>query len=135
MHAHKLEYVSHPGHQQPSILLIDDERDILDEYQEFLELSGYMSLTCSDPMEAIKMVLDRPDIRLVITDQKMAKLDGLGLIKQLRNLVLPQRDLKFVILTGELEPRLHEVCEDVRIVIKPADTDILLDAIRSALDA
>jgi DNA-binding NtrC family response regulator len=59
-------------------LLIDDEYEILPEYQEFFEFAGFRTLTCADPVQAMAMILEMPDIAVVITDLRMAHLDGIN---------------------------------------------------------
>lgn len=117
----------------PSILLVDDEEDILPEYQDFLELEGFESLTCSDPQRAVDMVLDVLSIRLVITDLRMAKLDGASLIRRLRTLLPMERHVEFIILTGDATSQMSDDLIDVPVFIKPADTEKLVAEIRSAL--
>ncbi len=92
----------------PSILLVDDEPEILPEYQEFLELKGYDAAISSDPEEAYQMVLAQPEIALVVTDLKMARLDGVGLIRKLRATLPPERHLEFIILTGDATSQISE---------------------------
>lgn len=116
-----------------SILLVDDEHEILPEYQEFFELAGFKTLTCSDPVQAMAMVLETPDIAVVITDLRMAHLDGVSMIKDLRAALPAERQVDFMILTGDASSRLCNDLADVPIFLKPADTDALVAAIRSAL--
>ena len=71
-------------HSSSSILLIDDEHEILPEYQEFFEFAGFRTLTCADPVQAMAMILEMPDIAVVITDLRMAHLDGIGMINGVR---------------------------------------------------
>ena len=76
----------------PSAILVDDEEDILPEYQDMLELEGFDALVSPDPEPAFHLVCTTPSIKLVITDLRMARLDGAGLIGKLRN-ALPDRNL------------------------------------------
>jgi DNA-binding NtrC family response regulator len=71
-------------HSSSSILLIDDEYEILPEYQEFFEFAGFRTLTCADLVQAMAMILEMPDIAVVITDLRMAHLDGISMIKGVR---------------------------------------------------
>lgn len=123
-----------PDNIAPQILLVDDEEDILPEYEEFLDLQGYPAGVCSDPELAFAMVLDQPEIALVITDLRMAGLDGASLIRKLSASLPPERRLEFIILTGDATSQLGEDIAHVPVFIKPADTDALLAAIGSALD-
>lgn len=117
----------------PSILLVDDEKDILPEYQDFLELAGFDSLTCFDPEQAVRMVVDSPSISLVITDLRMAKLDGISLIRRLGAMLPPERQVEFIILTGDASAQLSEEISHIPVLFKPTDTHALISEIESAL--
>lgn len=119
----------------PRIILVDDEEDILPEYQDFLDLEGLDSVVCSDPEQALKMVLAQPGLRLVVTDLRMAKLDGASLIRSLRSALPPARHVDFIILTGDATSQISDDIADVPLFLKPADTYALLAAIRSALSS
>ena len=120
-------------HEAPQILLVDDEEDILPEYQDFLELEGLESAICADPQKAVEMVLAQSDLRVVVTDLRMAQLDGAGLIRALRSALPAARRVDFIILTGDAALQTSDDIADVPVFIKPADTDALVAAIRSAL--
>lgn len=92
----------------PQILLVDDEEDILPEYQEFLDLQGFPAGICSDPELAFTMVVNQPEIALVITDLRMAVLDGASLIRRLSASLPPERRLEFIILTGDATSQLAQ---------------------------
>jgi len=120
---------------EASILLVDDEEDILPEYQDFLELHGLASLTCADPERAVEIALAQPSIKVVITDLRMAKLDGASLIQLLRATLPAPRHIEFLILTGYATLRTRGGVESVPVFMKPVDTDALVAAIRTALAA
>lgn len=66
------------------ILLVDDEEDILPEYAEFLTHRGMTVQISSDPEQAAQLALSRSEISVVVTDLRMAKLDGAMLIRRVR---------------------------------------------------
>lgn len=115
------------------ILLVDDEHDILPEYQEFFEALGFATLTCYGSMQALALILDRADISVVITDLRMANLDGISLIRQARAALPADRDVTFMILTGDVSTQLDADMADIPIFVKPAETDRLVSAIEAAL--
>lgn len=120
-------------HAAPSILLVDDEEDILPEYQDFLEMNGYQSAICSAPEQAAWIVSNHPGIGLVITDLRMARLDGAALIRQIRSMLPAERLVEFIILTGDTASDISDDIADVPVFTKPADTDALVSAIARAL--
>lgn len=117
----------------PWILMVDDEEDILPEYQEFFELTGYKTLVTSDPDQAFTMVLGEARICLVITDLRMAGRDGASLIRDLRTSLPAGRQVEFIILTGDASSRLGQDLADIPVFLKPADTEALLASIRVIL--
>ncbi|WP_295490523.1 response regulator [Sphingorhabdus sp. EL138] len=118
---------------QSHVLLIDDEQDVLPEYQEFLEFAGFAAFTSADPVEAYERVLNTPEIGVVVTDLRMAKIDGASLIRKLRAALPAERHVGFIILTGDASTQMVSDIADVPVFLKPADTDALIAAIRFAL--
>lgn len=65
------------------ILVIDDEKDLLDLLKEKLELEGYEVVTAGDGEEGlISAQVCEPD--LIICDIKMPKKDGFEVLKELK---------------------------------------------------
>ena len=79
------------------------------------------------------MVLETPDIAVVITDLRMAHLDGISMIKDLRAALPAERHVHFMILTGDASSELCDDFADIPIFLKPADTDALVAAILTVL--
>jgi CheY-like chemotaxis protein len=66
-----------------TILIVDDEIDIAETLQSFLELNGYRVIIAFDGQEALHKVLEqKPD--LIITDMMMPRMDGAELIEKIR---------------------------------------------------
>lgn len=67
------------------VLVIDDDDEILDVLKDILEDQNYTVVTAGDGNEGLKVFLsERP--RLVITDLIMPSLDGIGLIKKIKEI-------------------------------------------------
>ncbi len=65
-----------------TVLLVDDERDMLGLYSDVLELMGHRVLVAHDGQEALGLLCQqRPD--LVVTDWMMPRLDGVDLCRLL----------------------------------------------------
>ncbi|MEK6755236.1 MAG: response regulator, partial [Bacteroidota bacterium] len=65
-----------------TILVVDDEKDILELLRYNLEKEGYRVLTAQDGKEALKLVKQSPE--LVVLDIMMPELDGWEVCKSLR---------------------------------------------------
>lgn len=117
-----------------STILVDDEEDILPEYQEMLELAGIDSITTSNPEEAFRIVCNNPEIELVITDMRMARLDGASLIRQLKD-SLPDRKLRFIVITGDATIAYDPALVGGPVLFKPVDRTHLIQSVSEALAA
>ena len=83
-----------PGH--PRVLVVEDEDGLRENLAELLRLEGYHVGTASQGMQGLKLHLSfRPE--LVITDVVMPIMDGVEMVRQLR-----QRDprLKALFISG-----------------------------------
>lgn len=118
-----------------SVLVVDDEVDILPEYQDLLEMAGFAVAVESDPEAALATVVAHPEIRLVITDLRMAKLDGAGLINRLRAALPGNRHVSFILVTGDATSQTTVYDLQVPILFKPVDFDALVSAVSAALAA
>lgn len=75
--------------KKSSIVVVDDEHDLVELFSEILRSNGYDVYAFTDPIAALKHVKDTPDkYSLLITDYRMKKLNGCDLgikIKELNN--------------------------------------------------
>ncbi|RMH57789.1 MAG: response regulator [Bacteroidetes bacterium] len=71
------------GHGE-QVLVVDDEDPIRDVTREVLEGHGYRVFTARDGREALRRIEAHPDIALVLTDLSMPEMDGVTLIRTLR---------------------------------------------------
>ncbi len=70
---------------QPRILLVDDEPDLLAELKPLVERAGFRVLTVRDGEEALHRIAEeRPD--LVVLDVLMPRLDGREVLRRLRQI-------------------------------------------------
>jgi DNA-binding NtrC family response regulator len=79
-----------------SVLVIDDDPDILEYLQDFLNAEGFDVTTLADPSVAVERVRDEV-FHLVVLDLMMPKVSGLDLLAQIRAV---DDDIAVIILTG-----------------------------------
>jgi CheY-like chemotaxis protein len=84
--------VAHPA----NILLVDDNRDGVDARRSLLEELGYTVVPAHCGLGALKAAAEQK-FDLIITDFKMGPMDGLELIKELRERKL---ETPIILLTG-----------------------------------
>ena len=81
-----------------TILLIDDEPNILNVYSLMLEKKGYRILKAHDGNAGLNALLSE-DVDLIISDIYMPQKNGLVLIKQIRR-ILKYRNIPIIILSA-----------------------------------
>ncbi len=96
------------------ILLVDDDKILRDNLQEYLEAMGYQVTGVSEPQTAINLLVTQPP-DLIISDVMMPAMNGLDFCRQVR--AIPSGQLiPFIFLSGkdELEDRIrgHEMGAD-----------------------
>jgi DNA-binding response OmpR family regulator len=70
---------------RPSVMVVDDEKELSDLYGIFLERCGFNSVSFTDPLSAIDHFSQNQDkYSVVITDWKMPNLDGIQFAKKIR---------------------------------------------------
>jgi two-component system, NtrC family, response regulator HydG len=118
--------------RKESILVVDDVPETLEVLQRNLESEGYRVLTALGAPEALA-VLEGTHVDLVITDYRMPKVNGLDLIRHVRQ-NLP--DTEVVMITGYASiPGAVEAIKSGAegYLAKPFTDEELLDVVRRAL--
>lgn len=101
-----------------TVLVVDDERYIVDLLTDLLDDEGYRVISASDGLAALQKVKDEtPD--LVLTDIMMPRLDGLALLTKMRE---EHFGVPVVLMSAAVTPIAHEV----PYISKPFDLDDLL---------
>jgi DNA-binding NtrC family response regulator len=111
-----------------SILVVDDDRDVLEYLQDFLVAEGYDVQTIADPARVVERVRDEV-FHLVVLDLMMPELSGLDLLAQIRAV---DDDIAVIILTGypSLDTATASIQHDVSAYIhKPFAPDEFRDVI------
>ena len=81
-----------------TILVVDDDKEIVRAIAAALEKEGYRVLRAYDGMEALGMAVD-PELRLILMDVMMPKLDGLSAVLRIRE----RRNLPVIVLSAKSE--------------------------------
>ncbi len=113
-----------------SILLVDDESELLSELSELLSLRGHRVTACDSACKAIKALRRGPGQYDVVLSDRMPDQSGdaiLGVIAELNATRVQQ--IKFALLTGGLSVPLAYAESDVMVFFKPvemSDLDIFI---------
>lgn len=81
-----------------TVLVVDDDREIVGAIALALEKEGYRVLRAYDGMEALDHALD-PELRLILMDVMMPRLDGLSAVLRIRE----RRNLPIIVLSAKSE--------------------------------
>ncbi|HSE11746.1 MAG TPA: EAL domain-containing protein, partial [Rudaea sp.] len=79
------EGIEQPADQQPTLLLVDDEENILNALVRMLRRDGYRILTATGADDALD-VLGRNDVQVVISDQRMPGTSGTELLSKVKEM-------------------------------------------------
>jgi len=121
-----------PLEESSSILLVDDNGHGLIARKAVLEEVGYTIYTARTGEEALELYASRK-ISLVVTDYKMAKMNGIELIEKIRN---SDAEARIIMLSGFVEPLgLDEKSTGADIVISKSSGEVgnLLRSVRRLL--
>lgn len=118
---------------KPTVLIVDDEKNIREGLAEVFGLEDYEALTAADGQEAMKL-LDEKYVDLVITDLKMPRVSGMELLQFIKQ---RYQNIPVIIITAH-----GDVAEAVtamqygalEFITKPLDIEHLLKLTRNALD-
>ena len=114
-----------------TVLVVDDDREIVGAIALALEKEGYRVLRAYDGMEALDHALD-PELRVILMDVMMPRLDGLSAVLRIRE----RRNLPIIVLSAKSEESdkvlgLSMGADDY--VTKPFSTQELVARVRSQL--
>ncbi len=100
-----------------TILIVDDDRAVVDLLTEVLTEHGYVVRVAYDGRMALEAV-ERLSTDVVITDIRMPRMDGLDLVRRLR---ARDRPIPVLVLTGAVNG--NRLGGDVPVLAKPFDVD------------
>jgi len=116
---------------QSTIIIIDDDAQVLRSLCFLLETEGYRVLTFGSAMELLAEP-ELPANACFVVDYRMPIMDGIALLKQIRE---KYPDVPALIITGypdnSIEPRAAEL--GIGVIRKPHLDDALLHGIRGLL--
>ncbi|MGH7973739.1 MAG: ATP-binding protein, partial [Limisphaerales bacterium] len=118
------------------ILLVDDEKTVLELTKTLLENYRYQVLTATNGLEAITCFeANRREISLMITDRDMPFMDGMTAARRVRSMA---QNLPIIIASASQPDTLHLVRSDPKsfdFLHKPYNSGHLLKSIAQALGA
>lgn len=120
----------------PTVLIVDDEKNIRATLARGLRLEGYRTEEAGDGVEALALLGDgHSGVDLVLTDLALPNMDGLALARELRQ-ARPKVPVLFMTgYTSDESVRRTAALRGHPLIEKPFTADLLVSRVREALDA
>ncbi|GAG01770.1 unnamed protein product [marine sediment metagenome] len=120
-----------------TILICDDEPDIISLVQKFLQLDHFNTLTCSNGKEALKVLEDKyKEIILILCDIMMPGLSGFEVLRTIKSKET-YKDIKVILFTVKSFKEDKEKGKDLGAdgyITKPFSGNELRDYIKKMLN-
>ncbi|MGE8337036.1 response regulator [Pseudomonas laurylsulfatiphila] len=121
------------------VLIVDDDKDARELLSEILALEGIRSRTAASGEAALNILVAEAEIKklsigLLITDLRMGHVDGLDLIRQVRESV--RAALPIIIVSGDADVKDAIAAMHLNVVdflLKPIDANHLLALVKREL--
>lgn len=118
------------------VLVVDDEKVNLELLKEDLSYAGYDVLCACNGEQALEVLENNDDVKLILLDRKMPVMDGMQFIKHQKSHDR-FKDIPVIMQTGAaLNEEVREGIEAgvYYYLTKPYDEDLLLAIVRAAID-
>ncbi len=120
--------------ENDTLLLIDDDPNLVLLVKDYLELRGYLVITAKNGRDALK-VLEKELPRLIICDVMMPEMDGYTFVKKVRD--NPQTSwlpILFLSAKGQIQDRVAGLSNGADVyMVKPFEPDELVAQIEASL--
>jgi DNA-binding NtrC family response regulator len=98
-----------------SILIVDDEIDIINSVKRWLEADGFKVHGIADPLQALEYFENNSDdIDIVLSDIRMRKIDGRDLVKRIKT-IRPETKIIFMTALETDRLELSETLPSIKI--------------------
>ena len=117
-----------------NILIVDDELDVLDaimmNFSLFLTKSKFILNEFSDSLKALDEITNNDIYSILISDIDMPNLDGIDLIKQVRE---KNKKIEIFIFSGNITPEIKDDLKDLRIneFVEKPNLELLVEKINN----
>ena len=113
-----------------TVLIVEDEKDLLESYKELVESAGLNVLIASDGYQALDTLSNNFDqIDLVLLDLMMPGVDGLEVLKTIRNNEDKYGKMPIVVLTNMTSESVVKEAFDLGAISYLVKTDLDYDGL------
>lgn len=117
------------------VLIVDDDKDLLDSLKKLLESKDFMVSTASNGVDALKVVMNM-NVDVILCDLMMPSMAG-DMFYAAVERIKPAATRRFIFITGyEGNPRFNAFLEKTKAVVlyKPVTLGKLTGTIKIVLD-
>ena len=115
---------------QRTVLIVDDDRQILGLLEKMLRPQGVTVLAANRPSEALR-IFEGHAIQVMISDVMMPEMDGGKLAERLLKL---QPEARVLLISGQAREPAVTKLPNVRFLRKPFFPSVLLENVRELLE-
>ena len=114
------------------ILIIDDERDLVELMKGYLLKQGFQVMTASDGVVGLtKAKTELPD--LIILDISMPHMDGISFIRNIKE-IDPAKEIPLLVSSGQIPSEQFLDEANINWLQKPYSSKDLMNKIKSIFD-
>lgn len=122
--------------ERRSILLVDDEQDIVNSVRRWLEADGFNVYGFADPVQALEYFQNNSNnVDLVLSDIRMRKLDGFELVQKIKA-IRPETKVMFMTALETDHVELSKILPSVKIdgfISKPGRLENMVNIIQKII--
>lgn len=122
--------------ERRSILLVDDEQDIVNSVRRWLEADGFNVYGFADPVKALEYFQNNSNnVDLVLSDIRMRKLDGFELVQKIKA-IRPETKVMFMTALETDHLELSKILPSVKIdgfISKPGRLENMVNIIQKII--
>lgn len=120
----------------PKILIVDDEKEILNIFEQFFSQKGFEVALASSGKEAVAVLRSSQKIDLMVLDLVMPGFPGVDVLKDIKDAGI---SVPYIVLSGTME--LQDFIDDLKelgcpkqdIYSKPIDLNEFLEVVQQKL--
>jgi len=113
------------------ILLVDDEKDILNLFSEYLSSNGFNTISFQNPIEALNYFYKNiSNCSMVIADYKMPQMSGIDFIKKIREKDTADCKIKTMIISAYIKDNIPYDKSYVTLVDRILEKPVYLDRLK-----
>jgi len=117
------------------ILIVDIDPQFRSSTVKTLEAAGYQTVQAKSGEEAVQVVIANPDLKLITTGLKLAKMNGLKFVQTMRRMRLAE-SARIIVITMYAQPKLIAMGKQLSVdawLIKPVTDETLIKTVSTAL--